>query len=132
MIRVARFILSFFSREPELRTTIKSALRGDLNERLEALKLIDFTKYTEFPKKKEKKEDIYKVCAFQFAQVCALTANEEIYSKEEAIMMFPIFEKFIHRMNVSDELDILQRGLNMFIILCEERLEQNKFTTLYE
>ena len=55
--RVSRFILSFFSREPELRHNIKSALRGDLNERLNILSLIDFKKYTEFKHKKENKEE---------------------------------------------------------------------------
>lgn len=132
-IRVARFILSFFSREPELRTKIKSALRGDLKERLEVLKLIDFTKYTEFPHKKEKKEDIYKVCAFQFAQTLSLFTGIEIYTKEEAIKYFDIFSPFISREeNISDKLYVLNNALELFISLTEKRIELSKFDSLYE
>jgi hypothetical protein len=131
-LRIARFILSFFSREPELRTIIKSALRGDLTERLDVLKLIDFTKYTEFPKKKEKKEDIYKVCAFQFAQFFALIANKEVYTKEDAIIIFSPVADFINRKDVTDKLHVLNNILELFVFICEERLKQNKYTTLYE
>ena len=55
ILRVARFIITFYSRT-ELRKEIKSALRGNLLLKLEVLKKINFVKMTEFTDKKEKKE----------------------------------------------------------------------------
>jgi hypothetical protein len=75
ILRVSRFILTFYSRT-ELRTEIKSALRGNLLQRLAVLKKIDFKTMTEFTDKKEKKEDIYKVLAFQLAQVLLMIYNK--------------------------------------------------------
>lgn len=133
IIRVARFILSFFSREPELRSDIKKALRGDLIEKIKVLNNIDFTKYTEFPKKKEKKEDIYKVCAFQFAQVFGLIAKNEIYTKEDVINHFDNLKPFILReKNINDQLYILNNCIELFITIINIRLKQNKFNKLTE
>lgn len=57
--RCFRFILSFYSRIPEWRPGIKSAMRGGFDKRLEQCQLIDFTRHTEFPGKAELREDIY-------------------------------------------------------------------------
>jgi len=132
LIRVARFILSFFSREPELRSKIKSALRGDLKERIEVLKLIDFTKYTDFPHKKESKQDIYKVCAFQFAQIMGLVDGYEIYTKQYAISLFNNLEPFINRKNVDDKLYMLNNLLELYITICETEMIKNPTMDLYE
>lgn len=100
--RCARFILSFYSRVPELREEIKEALRGDFNKRLAVLKMIDFLKMKEFPKKKDSKEDIYKTLAFQLAQTLSLFNGMEIFSKEGVVAHYPQLEKFIMRKPFTD------------------------------
>ncbi len=130
MIRIARFILSFFSREPELRSEIKIALRGDLNLRITALEKISLWKYTTFPGKKEKHEDIYKVIAFQFAQIFALRNNREIYTKEDAIDFNSAFSKFILREELTEkDLTLLNIYLAYFIKICKDDIKlMNKIT----
>lgn len=133
MKRVARFILSFFSREPELREFIKPALKGDLKQRLEALKHIDFTKHTSFPKKKEKHEDIYKVVAFQFAQILGLSEDKEIYTKDGAILYNQAFYTYIKRLELRKEhLMFLNQMLYRYIVLTEEEIKSGRLTNLIE
>jgi hypothetical protein len=95
--RCYRFLLSFYSRVPELREDIKEALRGDFVKRHEVLSKIRFTTYTEFPKKKDKTEDIYKVIAFQLAQTICLMHGVEIFSKEGALSFYPQLKNAIWR-----------------------------------
>lgn len=131
MIRVSRFFLSFFSREPELRQKIKPALKGDFIERLKALSLIKFETYTDFPKKNELKEDIYKVVAFQFAQVFGLLKGLEIYTKEQAMHFMPELSKFIMREPLDErDLKFLSRLLIIFITL--SYFESGRMKTLIE
>ena len=131
--RVARFILSFFSREPELREFIKPALRGDLIERLQALQKIDFQNYITFPGKKEKHEDIYKVCAFQFVQCICLAANREIYTKTDVKTNFIHFSNIIDRKYITkDDLANLNSAKEIFITQCEAELESGRLTNLKE
>lgn len=129
--RVARFIMSFFSREPELRVIIKSALRGDINERLLALKAVDFAKYNTFPGKKEKHEDIYKVLAFQFAQVFGLANQQEIYTKEDAAIQFPVLKEMLARKPITkNDIEYLNIYLQKFIIITA--LESSNMESIYE
>jgi hypothetical protein len=104
IVRVARFIITFYSRT-ELRKEIKAALRGNLLSKLEVLKKIDFVKMTEFPDKKEKKEDIYKVLAFQFGQVFSLIegCEEDSYTKNGIIKNYSSFANLLNRGNVELE-----------------------------
>lgn len=133
LIRVARFILSFFSREPELREMIKPALKGDLLLRLKVLSKIDFTKYTTFPHKKEKHEDIYKVLAFQFAQCFGLRTNCEIYSKSDAKNMFSYFSDMLDRKEITlKDLHLLNNSLELFITMCEAEIESGRMTSFSE
>lgn len=100
--RCLRFILSFYSRIPEWRLEIKEAMRGDINKRINMVSKIDFTIHTEFPGKKETKEDIYKTFAFQLAQTHGLIyGNLEIYSKEDAYFYVPEFERMLKRESIS-------------------------------
>jgi len=87
--RCYRFLLSFYSRVPELREDIKLALKGDFIKRHEVLSKIRFSTHKEFPKKKEKVIDIYKVIAFQLAQTICLFNGVEIFSKEGALSFYP-------------------------------------------
>ena len=117
IIRVARFIISFYSRT-HLRTEIKTALRGNLGDRIEVLKKIDFYKMTEFPGKKEKKEDIYKVLAFQYGQVFSLIDGYEpqSYSKNEIAKNYPELKNMLMRGEITDyDLEVLNEHNHRFI-----------------
>lgn len=117
LLRIARFILSFYSRT-ELRKDIKAALRGDLKLKLETLSKIDFTKI-EFKDKKENKEDIYKVIAFQFGQFNSLIDGYErdSYTKNGIIKNYPLLASFLNREDNLD-LNILNQYLDNYIKYC--------------
>lgn len=125
ILRVARFIITFYSRT-ELRSEIKAALRGDLLRKLEALKKIDFVKMTEFVGKKEKSEDIYKVLAFQFGQVFSLIDGHESdsYTKNGIIKNYSDLKNLLKReeVNVVD-LETLNKYLYRFIRLVEDKIK---------
>jgi hypothetical protein len=129
--RCYRFLLSFYSRVPELREDIKLALRGDFIKRLEVLTQIDFTKHTEFPKKKDKVEDIYKVIAFQLAQTLLLFNGVEIFSKEGALMFYPKLENAILRKPLT-EYDLVELNILLYQLLVVGSQEVTKMENLNE
>ena len=128
ILRVSRFIISFYSRT-ELRSQIKSALRGDLKDKLEILKKIDFTKMVEFPGKKEKVEDIYKTLAFQFGQLFSLIDGfeSESYTKNEIIKNYPDLENLLKRKYINlNDLKVLNKYLKRFIDIIDSRIDDIK------
>ena len=130
ILRVARFIISFYSRT-DLRVEIKNALRGNLKDKLEVLKKIDFVKMSDFPKKKERKEDIYKTLSFQFGQVFSLIDGFESdsYTKSGIAKNYPDLEVFLLRRSPSqDDLKVLNKYLKRFIDLIESKLDSIKLT----
>ena len=125
ILRVARYLLTFYSRVPALRTEIKAALRGNLILKLNVLKQFNYEKMTDFPMKKERKEDIYKVLAFQFGQVFSLINGweKDSYTKNGIIKNFPELSNFINRKPITtDDLIILNDNLNKFIQLIESKI----------
>lgn len=129
--RCYRFILSFYSRVPELREEIKEALRGDFKKRYDVLSEINFHRFKQFPKKKDKIEDIYKVIAFQLAQTIGLFRGIEIYSKEEAIEHFPNLKKFILRQPFTD-VDLTFLNIHLTLLLVIGDTEKSKMKNLNE
>jgi len=124
ILRCARFIITFFSRT-HLRTEIKSALRGNLIDKLEVLKKIDFEKMEEFVGKKEEPEDIRKVLAFQYGQVFSLIDGHEpdSYTKNGIIKNYPNLKNLLSRTPVSQEdLKTLNEYNERFIKLIEQKL----------
>lgn len=131
--RISRFILSFFSREQELRHKVKPALKGDLIERLNVLELIDFKKYNTFDHKKESNVDIYKTLSFQFAQIFGLFGNKEIYSKSDAKLLFKPLSNMLDRKEMTEnDYIILQNSLKIFINLCKIEIEIGRIKNLKE
>jgi len=124
ILRVARFLITFYSRT-ELRTEIKSALRGNLLLKLEVLKKIDYVSMIDFPSKKEKLEDILKVIAFQFGQVFSLIDgyDSDSYTKNGILKNYPDLIDFINRNNNYD-LNILNRYLKRFIEIAEKDISK--------
>ncbi len=130
ILRVSRFLITFYSRT-NLRPQIKAALRGDLKLKLNILRQIDFIKMTDFPGKKEKVEDIYKVIAFQFGQVFSLIDNHESdsYTKNGIIKNYPDLSNVINRSSISNsDLEILNSYLDRFIKLIESKLDTINLT----
>jgi hypothetical protein len=68
------------------------ALRGDLKLKLNVLKQIDFSTMVEFPGKKEKIEDIYKVIAFQFGQIFSLIDGHEPESYPQPVLKLKLLK----------------------------------------
>ena len=132
IIRVHRSILSFFSRTV-LRSIIKSALRGDLREKLPVLSKIDFCLMKEFPGKKESKEDIYKVIAFQYGQLFSLVDGfeKDSYTKNGIIKNYPDLEPMLNRKSLSSiDFEVLNKYKERLIELTELRID--KMVQLYE
>jgi len=130
ILRVARFILSFYSRT-FLRQEIKNALRNDLTFKLEVLKKIDFITMQDFTGKKERLEDIYKVIAFQFGQVFSLIDGYEkdSYQKDGIILNYADLKKFLKREKLTNsDMEILNSYLARFISLIEARINDIKLT----
>lgn len=125
ILRVSRFIITFFSRT-DLRVLVKSALRGDLKDKLKVLKSLDFVTMNDFSGKKERLEDIYKTIAFQFGQVFSLIDGYESdsYTKNGVIKNYPDLENILNRgvMKIED-FKTLNSYLNRFIDLIEEKIE---------
>lgn len=125
ILRVARFIITFYSRT-ELRPQIKAALRGDLRQKLEVLKKLDFSTMVNFTGKKEKTEDIYKVLAFQFGQVFSLIDGHESdsYTKNGIIKNYSDLSNLLKRGDLSNkDMQILNTYLKRFTKVVEERIE---------
>jgi hypothetical protein len=130
ILRVARFILSFYSRT-NLRKEIKNALKNDLKVKLEVLKKIDFVQMQDFSGKKEKKEDIYKVLAFQFGQVFSLIDGYEkdSYEKDGIIKNYSNLKNIIKRKELNNsDMEILNSYLYRFIKLIEKRINDINLT----
>ncbi len=130
ILRVARFVLTFFSRT-ELRKEIKEALRGNLILKLAVLKKIDFTKMTEFSLKKESKENIYKIIAYQLGQYESIKTGYEAesYTKNGIIKKFPDLENLINRRTITEnDLNILNYHLYILITYIEDNITNLRLT----
>lgn len=112
-IRSIRIILSYLSRTI-YRTQIKSALKGNWEDRLKTLETIDLRKI-DFDNldKHNNKLDVCKVIAFQIGQCLGLMTNKEYYTKNAIAKHYPLLKKFLYR----EESDILllNECLNSFV-----------------
>lgn len=122
LLRSARIILTFYTKT-EHREIVKRALHGDLRDKLECLKKIDFTNNYDF-NKNQNKIDIYKTVAFQIGQVLGLKNNKEFYCKESISKEFPDLEKYLMR----QDSDLNNLGIKMteYNSLLESELVQVK------
>lgn len=127
MVRISRFLITFFSRT-HLRSSIKNALRSKkLSDRIEVLGYIDYTVMKEFPHKKEKIEDIYKVIAFQFGQIFSLIDGHEpdSYTKYGIQKNYPDLSIFLQRDFITDDdLGILNEYLDRFIQISKKMISE--------
>lgn len=112
LLRSARIVLSFLSRT-EYRNLIKKALRGDLNDKLDALEQIDFKKITDLGKNTSL-IDFRKTCAFQFGQCFGLVEGLEFYTKEDIAKHHISLRPSLVRLNHESEMTILNLAKSKF------------------
>ena len=99
VIRATRGIISHLSRS-QYRETIKSALRGSLEERLEAIKMIaDNMENIDFDSLNHNMSgaDILKLIAFQIGQTLSLIDGIELYTKVDIANYLPVLGGFLYR-----------------------------------
>lgn len=124
IIRSTRGVLSFFSRT-DMRSEIKTSLKGDINDRLKVLRKIDFEKMIDFPGKKEPKEDIYKIISFQYGQLFSLIDGfeKDSYTKNGIIRSYPKLSNLINRKDPSiEDLEYLNECNDRLIETIESRI----------
>lgn len=94
-LRCARVVLSFLSRTT-LRKKVKTALQGDLIQKLRVLSDIQLKDFTELGKHGGLVE-FYKTAAFQLGQTLALRDGVELYTKESVACHFPKLTPYLMR-----------------------------------
>jgi hypothetical protein len=128
-LRSSRMILSFVSKT-EYRVLVKKALKGNLNEKIQALETINLSAIASFEKEKNSPDSI-KSIAFQLGQTIALQEGKEFYTKNQIAASFPDLRKYLSREENVD-LNDLQKWLSTFIEILKTRLPLMKNTSEYK
>lgn len=128
-LRSARMILSFLSKT-EYRSMIKSSLKGDLDEKIQALEKIDLEQLSSFGKNTNLL-DIQKSIAFQLGQAISLHEGKELYTKNEIANAFPDLKKYLSREENTD-FENLQKWLFSFITILKNRSSKMKNKSEYK
>lgn len=128
-LRSARMILSFLSKT-EYRSMIKSSLKGDLDEKIQALEKIDLEQLSSFGKNTNLL-DIQKSIAFQLGKAISLHEGKELYTKNEIANAFPDLKKYLSREENTD-FENLQKWLFSFITILKNRSSKMKNKSEYK
>jgi hypothetical protein len=128
-LRACRSILSYLTKT-EQRLMIKEALKGDVQLKCNVLKIIDL-RMINFENTKMSLVDIGKGIAFQMGQSLALQQGQELYSKKEIAVFFPILKPYLERKE-NQNFDDLQAFLQHFIAGLEKQLPEMSFGFEYE
>lgn len=128
-LRSTRMILSFMSKTA-YRVLVKKALKGVLDEKIQALETIKVSRITSFGKDKSSC-DILKSVAFQLGQTIALCEGKELYTKNEIAACFPDLRKYLFREKDATAQD-LQKRLLLFVELLKYRSLTMKNTSEYK
>lgn len=110
VLRTARVLLSFWSRT-KYRPEVKSALRGDIYDKIECIKSINVLNLD--LQKNVSDLDYAKTMAFQLGQTIALINGVELYTKKDISLQYPELKPLLYREKRDDE--IIQEYLNNFI-----------------
>lgn len=128
-LRSSRMILSFLSKT-EYRFLVKNALKGDINEKLKALKAISLNQITAFGKDKSNENSI-KSIAFQLGQTILLYEGKEVYTKNQILTCIPELKKYLLR-EPNVDLEDLQKCLSEFVELLKIRVVTMKNFSEYK
>lgn len=126
ILHSVRIVLSTLSRSQH-RELVKTSLKGDLNERINALDIIDLS--IPLDKIKYEIKDIYKTLAFQMGQTLALIDGTELYTKEGIAEYALSLKPFLYR---EDELALTDLDLFKKVYLAKVRKYIPKMTKLVE
>lgn len=118
-LRSTRMVLSFLSKT-EYRVSVKSALKSDLNEKIQVLEKIDLKEISSFGKNTNK-QDVLKSIAFQLGQSILLDGGKEVYTKNQIAEGFPELRKYLFREQNTDN-DNLQQCLFKFVEILKNRM----------
>lgn len=81
LLRCFRILLSFLSRGP-YRASVKKALSGNLLQKIEVLKNINYSLPIDLGNRNVELDNFYKILAFQLGQTLSLLDGVETYTKE--------------------------------------------------
>lgn len=123
LLRTARVFLSFFSRTDD-RVRIKSALRGNLREKLDVLESLDMVTASEDVKTKIDAGDFYKLIAFQIGQCLSLYRGLELYTKEDIADEYPLLSPFLFRKEKEFYLLNIAEYYKLFLSLVRANLNE--------
>lgn len=126
ILRTIRIVLSLMTKS-KFRSLVKSALKGDLKEKLEVLKMVigESALQEEFFGQKMRWVDFQKTFAFQIGQCLALIHGQELYTKEEIGAFYSDLRPYLYRIeNISNE--VLTYYLSLLIDKVEGRMSEMK------
>ena len=104
-VRAVRCLLSHYSRT-EYRPQVKQALKShSWDEKLTTLKKIDYNNVTDF--KKDTRENVFKIFAFQLGQTLALLDGIELFTKSDIANHFPTLQPYLYRASIVDPSDLV-------------------------
>jgi hypothetical protein len=105
-------------------------LKGDINEKLKALKAISLNQITAFGKDKSNENSI-KSIAFQLGQTILLYEGKEVYTKNQILICIPELKKYLLR-EPNVDLEDLQKCLSEFVELLKIRVVTMKNFSEYK
>ena len=112
-IRTARVLLSLISRT-RYRTEVKKALKGNIFDKLNLIKEIDYSLIVDLGKKKDSFEDYVKILAFQVGQSLGLMEDIELYTKEDIWTEYPDLKPCL--MRDTNSLGVLQEYMKYYVM----------------
>lgn len=123
-VRAVRCLLSHYSRT-SFRSLVKSALRSpSWDEKLQALRQIDFKGVNDF--KKDTRENVFKIFAFQIGQTLGLLDGVELFTKSSIASHFPLLRPYLYRKENHDAADMclmIQQFLDRMQTLAHEEID---------
>jgi hypothetical protein len=122
-LRAARSILSHLTKTQH-RTIVKNALKGDISLKYNVLEIIDLNNL-DWSTAKLDIVEIKKALAFQIGQTLALWNGQEIYTKKEIGLAFPLLKWYLERQPKTDFKD-LQTVLDAFTSALKAKMTNMK------
>ncbi len=103
-LRASRSILSHLTKTQH-RIMVKNALKGDILLKYKVLEIIDFNNL-DWSNAKLDLLEIKKALAFQLGQTLALWNGQEIYTKKDIGLVFPLLKPYLERQPTTDFKDL--------------------------
>jgi len=125
--RALRGILSHISRT-HYRDLVKTALKGSMADRIDAVREIDFNTIHSLNKNVSQLKDYHKNVAFQIGQTLGLFQGMELYSKKSISAHFPYLKEMLYREDF--DVGMINDIVKHFVTEIESKIENRNH--LYE